>query len=230
MTLTEKLQFIAALGAAAATIWGFIVWGKPRMIALVERWRAKRKARADIDACLSRLPELLSVKGVLDAMNGKLGIISAQVMPNGGSSLADSVKRVEEGLQGVTKTVSAMSLTMRVRDDSDPRRGTFEADQHGLLVDCNKTYLRWTGRTLQEMFGWGWINAVHHDDRERVRDEWQQAIEDCRLSGLRFRLVNLEGDCITVESTATPVPEGQQHPERWVGIMFRVDDVESRAA
>ena len=69
MTLTEKLQFIAALGAAAATIWGFIVWGKPRMIALLERWRAHRKARADIDACLSRLPELLSVKGVLDAMN-----------------------------------------------------------------------------------------------------------------------------------------------------------------
>jgi PAS domain S-box-containing protein len=54
----------------------------------------------------------------------------------------------------------------------------------GRATFFNKTWLDFTGRTVEEAVDYGWLEIVHPDDRERTRTEFLKCIgarKDCRL-------------------------------------------------
>ncbi len=66
--------------------------------------------------------------------------------------------------------------------------GIFRTDAQGLCVYVNKRWLEIAGMTEPQALGEGWSLAVHADDRERVFQEWSQAVcsqapfyTECRL-------------------------------------------------
>jgi PAS domain S-box-containing protein len=65
--------------------------------------------------------------------------------------------------------------------------GYIEANKDGRLTYCNSQYTRWTGLTVEEARGYGWMAAIHPDDRSRVVDEWANSVKDERPVDLWFR-------------------------------------------
>jgi PAS domain S-box-containing protein len=49
-------------------------------------------------------------------------------------------------------------------------------DTEGAFVAPQPEWEAFTGQTWEEHKGWGWTNAFHPDDRERVQDLWRQAL------------------------------------------------------
>jgi PAS domain S-box-containing protein len=65
---------------------------------------------------------------------------------------------------------------------------TWRASADGEEVDCNRRWSEYTGQTPAQAQSYGWLTAVHPDDRSRVMDEMRQAAArrapyevECRL-------------------------------------------------
>jgi len=59
---------------------------------------------------------------------------------------------------------------------------------------CNRTRLDFTGRSLEEEIGEGWIRGVHPDDVERVLKEYRHAFARRELFALEYRLRRHDGE------------------------------------
>lgn len=65
--------------------------------------------------------------------------------------------------------------------------GYCETNKDGGLVYCNTQFIQWTGLSLEDAKGYGWIAAIHPEDRARVSDEWTTAVKEQRSIDLWFR-------------------------------------------
>jgi len=57
----------------------------------------------------------------------------------------------------------------------------------------NSAWERATGQTSEEMWGWGWIDAVHPDDRYAVLSQKSRNPDPASASSLRYRLRRADG-------------------------------------
>ncbi|UXI68723.1 PAS domain S-box protein [Tahibacter amnicola] len=89
-------------------------------------------------------------------------------------------------------------------NDASPL-GLFRTDASGQCTYVNRTFERLSGRQREEAFGDGWLMGVHPDDRERVHNEWRNAVRaGVRYSGMHRYLTD-SGDVGWAVVQAAPV-------------------------
>lgn len=200
--------------AIIAGLWGAckVVW--PR--ALRWFWGA-----VEIGQALTMMPQAVQSLSHMNAMQSTMTKILAEVRPNGGSSLRDSVTRQEKMLQEVCNEVSLLTGTFRANADADPDKAMFECDSFGENIWVNRTYCEWVNRSEKDLLGWGFLNIVIHEDREMVRNDWFAAMGERRQYSCRHSIYDGQGGIVLVDVTATPIPEGGE-PQRWIGVIRRV--------
>ncbi|MBU2939165.1 PAS domain S-box protein [Lacinutrix sp. C3R15] len=66
--------------------------------------------------------------------------------------------------------------------------GVFQSDKDGFCNYVNQEWLEYAGMSFNEAVGFGWTNAIHPEDKERVDQEWTEcaAAEKEFISELRF--------------------------------------------
>ena len=64
----------------------------------------------------------------------------------------------------------------------------WSSDSTGQCTYFNQRWLQFTGRSLSESLGNGWINDVHINDRDRVLKEYSQAFQNRQQFRLEYRL------------------------------------------
>lgn len=67
------------------------------------------------------------------------------------------------------------------------------SDEKGLFTYHNQTWLDWTGRTLNENLGRGWLYSVHPEDRVSVEEKFLSELENKHLYETEFRLNHSDG-------------------------------------
>lgn len=109
----------------------------------------------------------------------KLEKVVTEFQPNGGSTMRDVMDRVEATVQSALEH-HWVSYEM----DS---RGIFEVDSKGQKCRVNKAWCNMTGISQEDAInGYGWINGIALDDRDRVRHEWEMAIRENRTSEIEY--------------------------------------------
>lgn len=108
-------------------------------------------------------------------------IIAKEFKPNAGSSLKDSLNRIEAGL---TKVQFLQSMAWDMSDSC-----IYLTDNQGKLVWANKSYLRLLGRTFDDIKISGWELSIHHEDRDIVTHEWYKACNENRPFEMRYRII-----------------------------------------
>src|SRR5208283_1999970 len=83
----------------------------------------------------------------------------------------DISKRVE-----AEKTIRESEELFRLLSSAAPI-GIFRADREGRWVYVNKRWSEMTGREAETALGYGWLQAVHPEDREATERLWKTAIE-----------------------------------------------------
>lgn len=66
--------------------------------------------------------------------------------------------------------------------------GIFQTDETGACNYVNEEWMKYSGFSFEEALGFGWSNALHPEDKDKVLQEWDKSIEtksefnlDCRF-------------------------------------------------
>ena len=99
---------------------------------------------------------------------------------------------------------------------SSPASGSFDTEQ--------PAWTSFTGQTVEQHSGWGWLNAVHPDDRERSKQAWDEAVRQGDTCRVEHRLRRADGEYRLMSVRATPIFEPDGGIREWVGVHTDVTD------
>lgn len=103
------------------------------------------------------------------------------------------------------------------------------SNEEGVFVGDGSTWEAFTGQSKAEYAGWGWLDAIHPDDREATAAAWRRAVERKETYYAEYRLLRHDGQYRRVISRGVPVLDAEEVLVEWVGACTDVED-DRRAA
>lgn len=97
----------------------------------------------------------------------------------------------------------------------------------GLDKKCdyfNKPWLEFTGRTLQQELGDGWVEGVHPDDLERCIEIYSNAFDRREHFSMDYRLRHNSGEYRWIQDDGTPRYDSQGRFIGYIGHCLDIDD------
>ncbi len=106
--------------------------------------------------------------------------------------------------------------------------GIFQTDLDGNRVYVNEYWLEISGFTMAEALGSGWVAALHPKDKERVVNEWNNAIENGAEFNSEYRLLSKVGKTTLVQARAVRIGDSRGPKSGYIGTL--IDITEQRSA
>lgn len=131
--------------------------------------------------------------------------ISSKMLPDG------NVMAVIRDVTEKTKAEKALrdsELRFRTLADNTPV-GIFQTDAEGQTIYVNEKWMEYSGLTLEEVMGEGWIRAVHPEDRELLLQNWYDKKAIKSESSSEYRLVDSNGRVRWVSGKAVPLYDNE---------------------
>jgi len=141
----------------------------------------------------------------------KIDLILGELTPNGGMSLKDAVMRIEERQHGMDAFFRAQLNLHNV--------AIVRTDAEGKLTAINRQYQRMTGYSLVEVEGDGWINAIHPDDRAKVKKQWEEAIAGGREYIEDIKFLTASGETILTHASVFREIDAQDNIRGYLGTI-----------
>lgn len=95
----------------------------------------------------------------------------------------------------------------------------------GHIEYLNKRWLDYTGLTLDEASGWGWQQAIHPEDLDRLADYWRSILASGTTGEIEARLRRHDGEYRWFLFRGVPLFDEGGHLVKWYGTNT---DVEAR--
>jgi PAS domain S-box-containing protein len=137
------------------------------------------------------------------------------------------VERETDGLHPLTAALASHSVSI-----SEARYRTlvqaisqivWTRSSAGEFVERQAAWEEFTGQSQDEYLGWGWLDAVHEDDRLRVKQNWRRAVEAASPYYAEYRLRSRDGVHRWVAVRAAPVLEADGTVREWIGTHSDID-------
>jgi two-component system sensor histidine kinase/response regulator len=125
------------------------------------------------------------------------------------------LRRGEERYRSLVEAVTAIVW-------NTPASGEFESEQRG--------WSAFTGQDYDQLKGWGWLNAVHPDDRQNTARVWSAAVASRSLYVVEHRLRRHDGVYRHMMVRAVPILDEHGAIREWVGIHTDIDDLKQAEA
>jgi PAS domain S-box-containing protein len=87
----------------------------------------------------------------------------------------------------------------------------------------NQTFREYTGLSLEQGLGWGWMNAFHPDDR--LMEEWRAALAAGKPFAKEARLRRADGQYRWFLIRAVPLLDEQRNVVKWYGTSSDIEDL-----
>jgi PAS domain S-box-containing protein len=107
---------------------------------------------------------------------------------------------------------------------------TWTGAANGEIVDSQPTWEAFTGQKPDEYKGWGWVKAIHPDDREHLQERWRKAIAreskppNDRFYEIEYRVRRHDGVYRNFLTRTVPVLDGDGTIQEWIGICYDVTE------
>lgn len=169
--ITEIILGVGSLFVLAAKYREALSFGWKLLVLLSKPfqcvWRWIKLARKIETATLENKDDILSLKEDIKELSS---FIKNKLSPNGGSSIADSIKRIEA--RQVASDARALALI------NDSKTGIFYCDLNAKNTWVNRTYARFLGCGAEELMGYGWRKFIATEELERYSKVWHAAFND----------------------------------------------------
>ncbi|WP_298959292.1 response regulator [uncultured Methylobacterium sp.] len=94
----------------------------------------------------------------------------------------------------------------------------WSTDAAGALAPGQWRWTAYTGQSDEEAQGWGWIEALHPDDRARAAEVWSRAVETRTIYEVEYRMRRRDGAWRHMDVRAAPVKAEDGTIREWVGM------------
>jgi PAS domain S-box-containing protein len=91
----------------------------------------------------------------------------------------------------------------------------------GQIIDMPE-WRTYTGQSVEQIQGWGWLDTLHPDDRERTAIVWQQAVDTRSFYETDYRIRRSDGVYVWHRARGTPILEADGSIREWVGICLDI--------
>ncbi|HEY5470262.1 MAG TPA: PAS domain S-box protein [Bacteroidales bacterium] len=82
--------------------------------------------------------------------------------------------------------------------------GIFRTDPDGKTTFVNPKWLEMSGLTFEEAIGFGWLKAVHPNDKEKLKEGWFSDNKSQKPSKAEYRFLRPDGSIVWVMGNAEP--------------------------
>lgn len=86
-------------------------------------------------------------------------------------------------------------------------------------------WVEYTGISEADQLGFGWLQQLHPDDRDRVVSEWAAAVGNARPFDIEFRIRRADGAYRWFQTRAIPMRDGAGRIVKWYGSNTDIDDI-----
>jgi PAS domain S-box-containing protein len=101
----------------------------------------------------------------------------------------------------------------------------WRTDRHGAFIDPQTSWEAYTGQGFEAHRGWGWLEAVHEEDRASIAAGWLDALNERTHYRTQGRLWHAaSGAYRRFESQAMPVFRPDGEVREWIGTIRDVED------
>lgn len=163
-------------------------------------------------------PVVESAKSIVH-LRDSVSYISAQLAPNGGASLRDTIDRVERQVRRIDERAAVIDARHKMLLNQE-QFVYFEADAAGSITLITRVAMRWTGRATEDLNGAGWLNMIWPADRSLLAEEWEQAIDERSVLECRHGVTDAAGQRLAVFTRAWPVLHSGEVVS-WIGTIHR---------
>ncbi|MGI9377006.1 MAG: PAS domain S-box protein [Tsuneonella suprasediminis] len=124
------------------------------------------------------------------------------------------------------KATEALAAANRVFEDLTnlSPAGIFRTDPDGALTYCNIAWLALSGLTEEAAQGTGWAAALHTEDRQRIWNEWAQAVAKKTSYRGEFRFVRPDGAVCWVVAIAAPECDDTGNIVGFIGVNLDITE------
>lgn len=126
--------------------------------------------------------------------------------PNGGSSIKDSLNRLEVSVAASRQTSLTLASAIGV--------AYFHSDENGDYRYVSREWQKLANMFAEDAMGNGWMNGIHPDDRITVVTEWREAYR--HLRPIRINCKMMSGTRVNI--TANPIKSPNGDLEGYVGF------------
>ncbi len=165
-------------------------------------------------------PTLSEVRALQNGLNAGLAeAVTAHVEE------ADEVRKT---LGEKQEALGATELRLAMIAEHVPQM-IWTADAKGNMEWMNPRWFEFTGvldirRTTSETVGSNWFEVVHPQDRPRVEERWQHAVESGEKFEIEARFRGIHGEYRWFLGRGVPVPDVHGRLSKWFGSFTDIDD------
>ncbi len=94
----------------------------------------------------------------------------------------------------------------------------WHATPNGSLSFVGDVWTEISGQSIEEILKWGWLDAIHPNDRERTIEIWQTALREKTFYSTEFRILTVKGEYRWFAANAVPIFDPDGNVREWVGI------------
>jgi PAS domain S-box-containing protein len=136
---------------------------------------------------------------------------------------AGQPERILLGIQDVTASVTAQAVARLTQARNQAlidvsSQIVWTTDPSGGVIEDSPSWRAFTGQTLAQFQGLGWLDAIHLHDRERVRELWQRAMADRRSVDTECHIRQSNSNWRWMKLRAVPVLNSDGTVREWVGM------------
>ena len=145
---------------------------------------------------------------------------------------------LDEAGEIVGVSVAVVDITEReiaqvaLRESEDHHRYAVElnphlpwtADAEGMILEASPQWTALTGLSGEESRGWGWMRAVHPQDRALIRTAWKRSIESGGVVDVEYRIQCRDGCWRWMRARAAARRGADGQIIRWYGALEDIDE------
>ena len=94
----------------------------------------------------------------------------------------------------------------------------------GEIVEDSPSWRAFTGQTVMQFLGWGWLDAVHPQDRAAAADAMRQAIASKVPATMEYRLRHNSGEWRWTQARTVPLINEDRSIRSWLGMNTDITD------
>ncbi|MBW4661376.1 MAG: PAS domain S-box protein [Drouetiella hepatica Uher 2000/2452] len=100
----------------------------------------------------------------------------------------------------------------------------WDTKAEGEFVTEQPGWSQFTGQNFEQLKGWGWLDAIHPDDRAHTAEVWLAAFTTRSLYAVEHRLRRHDGQYRHMSVRAVPVIESDGSTREWIGAHTDIHD------
>jgi PAS domain S-box-containing protein len=176
-------------------------------------WRVSSSVTRPVDRLRGAARQLLMGTFQMERPDGPAEIAQLIVDFNQmGLSLSERTLTLQEREEGFRQYLGATANLM------------WRTDAGGQVDNDLASWRAFTGQSLEEVRGEGWLIALHPDDIPRARELWRQCVRTRSVYEVEYRLRSAAGTYRTFVSRGVPIVGADGAVREWIGTCIDITE------